>query len=130
VGGDTVGRIGPGLCVLIGVTHDDNLEGARRLAARLGHLRIFADETGRMSRSTIELGRPVLLVSQFTLYADTRGRRPSFGAAAPGPEAEPVFDEVGRAMVELGVRVETGRFGAYMEVALVADGPVTLLVEV
>jgi D-tyrosyl-tRNA(Tyr) deacylase len=131
VGGDTVGRIGPGLCVLVGVTHDDDLDAAHRLAARLAHLRIFPDEAGRMNRSTIELGRPVLLISQFTLYADTaRGRRPSFGAAAPGAVAQPVIDEVGRAMVGLGVRVETGRFGADMEVALVNDGPVTLLVEI
>jgi D-aminoacyl-tRNA deacylase len=116
----------PGLCVLVGVTHDDTPAHARRLAEKVWHLRVLAGE-----RSAAEVGAPVLVVSQFTLYADTRkGRRPTWNAAAPGPVAEPLVDEVVAALRGLGAEVATGVFGAHMSLALVNDGPVTLLVEV
>jgi D-aminoacyl-tRNA deacylase len=122
-----VGRIErPGLCVLVGVTHDDTPAEARRLAEKLWHLRVLDGE-----RSAADQGAPVLVVSQFTLYADTRkGRRPTWNAAAPGPVAEPLVDEVVTALRGLGAEVATGRFGARMALALVNDGPVTLLLEV
>lgn len=127
VEGEVVGRIGePGLCVLVGATHDDTPEQARKLAGKVHELRILEDE-----RSAAETGAPLLVVSQFTLYADTRkGRRPSWGAAAPGEIAEPLVEEVCAELRRRGARVETGVFGAYMQVALVNDGPITLLVEV
>ncbi|WP_285496564.1 D-aminoacyl-tRNA deacylase [Actinomadura sp. NBRC 104425] len=121
-----VGAIdGPGLLALVGVTHDDTPERARKLAAKLWGLRILPDE-----RSCSDLGAPLLVVSQFTLYGDTRkGRRPSWIAAAPGPVAEPLVDEVVAELRALGAKVETGVFGADMKVSLVNDGPVTLIVE-
>ncbi|HEX6420591.1 MAG TPA: D-aminoacyl-tRNA deacylase [Acidimicrobiales bacterium] len=131
VEGATVGAIGPGLCVLVGVTHDDDAERARRLAGKLWHLRVFDDEDGVMNRSVAAAGGEVLVVSQFTLYGDTsRGRRPSWVAAARPERAEPLVAAVVEGLRGLGARVETGRFGAEMLVALVNDGPVTLLVEV
>ena len=131
VHGATVGAIGRGLCVLVGVTHDDDEAGARRLAAKLWNLRIFDDEAGVMNRSLAEAGGQALVVSQFTLYGDTsRGRRPSWIAAARPEQAEPLVDAVVGALRGLGAQVETGRFGAEMLVALVNDGPVTLVVEV
>jgi D-aminoacyl-tRNA deacylase len=127
---EPVGQIGAGLCVLVGVTHGDEPAQARRLAERLWHLRVFPDEEGRMNCSAAELSLPILVVSQFSLYADTsRGRRPSFAAAAPGEQAEPLVDEVVAALRTLGAAVETGRFGAHMEVALVNDGPLTFTLE-
>lgn len=121
-----VGRLdGPGLVALLGVTHDDTVEDARRLAAKITRLRIMADE-----QSVDEIGGGVLAVSQFTLYADTRkGRRPSWGAAAPGPVAEPLYEAFCAAVQEHGVPVERGVFGADMQVELVNDGPVTILLE-
>jgi D-aminoacyl-tRNA deacylase len=128
VGGDVVGAIDePGLAVLVGVTHDDTPALARRLAAKLWGLRVF---DGEPERSCSELGAPLLVISQFTLYGDTRkGRRPSWIAAAPGPVAEPIVAEVVAELRRLGARVETGVFGADMKVSLVGDGPVTLILE-
>jgi len=129
VDGAVVGSIGDGtgqgLCVLVGVTHDDTEQTAARLAAKIHELRILDDE-----RSAAEAGAPLLVVSQFTLYGDTRkGRRPTWNAAAPRPVAEPLVDHVVAALRERGAHVETGVFGADMQLALVNDGPVTLLVE-
>jgi len=127
VDGETVGRIdAPGLCVLVGVTHTDTVATARRLAEKLWTLRILDGE-----RSCADLAAPLLLVSQFTLYGDARkGRRPSWTAAAPGPIAEPLFDEVVAGLRELGASVATGVFGAEMKVHLVNDGPFTVLLEI
>lgn len=129
-GGEVVGKIGPGLCVLVGVSVDDTALSADRLAAKIWQLRLFADEGGNMDRSAAELGLPVLVVSQFTLYADTsRGRRPSFARAAPPDMAAPLVDRVVAQLRAGGADVATGRFGALMQVALVNDGPVTVMVE-
>jgi D-tyrosyl-tRNA(Tyr) deacylase len=127
VGGETVGAIErPGLVALVGVTHDDGPEQVAAMARKISELRILRDE-----RSVLDEGAPVLVVSQFTLYADTKkGRRPSWNGAAPGDVAEPVVDAVVAALRERGVEVATGRFGAMMEVSLVNDGPVTLVVDV
>ncbi len=126
VDGEVVGAIErPGLLVLVGVTHEDGPEQVATLARKISDLRILHDE-----RSVLDEGAPVLVVSQFTLYADTRkGRRPSWNNAAPGPVAEPLVEAVVDALRERGVEVATGRFGAMMQVALVNDGPVTLVVE-
>ena len=125
-----VGRIGPGLLVLLGVTHDDDAALARRMADKLWHLRVFGDAQGTMNRSCAEVGGELLVVSQFTLYADTRkGRRPSFVAAARPEQAEPLVDAVVAALRSLGATVATGTFRADMQVALVNDGPVTLSIE-
>ena len=131
VAGEVVGAIeSPGLCVLIGVTHSDSVATAKALANRLWNLRVLADEDGRMNRSAAELGAPLLVISQFTLYGDTsKGRRPSFMAAAPGPVAEPLVNGVVAELRELGAAVACGRFGAEMLVELVNDGPVTILLE-
>ncbi|MCR3740148.1 D-tyrosyl-tRNA(Tyr) deacylase [Actinomadura glauciflava] len=127
VDGRVVGAIeGPGLLVLVGVTHDDGAESARRLASKLWGLRILDGE-----KSCSDVNAPLLVVSQFTLYGDARkGRRPSWTAAAPGPVAEPLVDAVVRELRELGAKVETGEFGADMKVALVNDGPITLILDV
>jgi D-tyrosyl-tRNA(Tyr) deacylase len=127
VDGRVVGAIGgPGLLVLVGVTHDDDAEKARRLASKLWGLRILEGE-----KSCSDVNAPLLVVSQFTLYGDARkGRRPSWTAAAPGPVAEPLVDAVVRELRELGAMVETGEFGADMKVALVNDGPITLVLDV
>ena len=127
VDGEVVGRLDrPGLCVLVGVTHDDRPQTAERLGAKVHDLRILDGE-----RSAAETGAPLLVVSQFTLYGDTRkGRRPTWNAAAPGPVAEPLVDHVVATLRARGAQVETGVFGADMQVALVNDGPVTLIVEV
>jgi D-aminoacyl-tRNA deacylase len=126
VAGQVVGAIDrPGLAVLVGVTHTDSAEQAQALARKVADLRILRGE-----RSALDDGAPVLVVSQFTLYADTRkGRRPSWSAAAPGPVAEPLVEAFAAALRELGLEVATGRFGADMAVSLVNDGPVTLLLE-
>lgn len=115
----------PGLVVLVGVTHDDGPAQVETVARKIAELRIMADE-----RSALDLGAPVLVVSQFTLYADTRkGRRPSWNGAAPGPVAEPLVVAVVEALRARGLRVVTGVFGAMMRVELVNDGPVTILLE-
>jgi D-tyrosyl-tRNA(Tyr) deacylase len=127
VDGETVGEIDrPGLAVLIGVTHTDGVDQAEQLARKLINLRILRDE-----RSALDEHAPVLVISQFTLYADTaKGRRPSWSAAAPGPVAEPLVEAVADAVRAEGLAVATGRFGADMAVELVNDGPVTLVLEV
>jgi D-tyrosyl-tRNA(Tyr) deacylase len=126
-----VGEIGPGLCVLVGVTHDDGAAQATRLAEKIWRLRVFDDPDGVMNLSVAEVGGAVLVVSQFTLYGDVRkGRRPSWTEAARPEEAEPVCDALVAALRELGATVATGVFGADMRVELVNDGPVTLMVEV
>lgn len=131
VGDELVGEIGPGLCVLLGVTHADDVATGRTMAAKLWALRIFDDDQGVMNHPVSAIGGAVLVVSQFTLYGDTsRGRRPSWAAAAPAAEAAPLVDEVVAELDRLGATVATGRFGARMGVELVNDGPVTLLVEV
>lgn len=121
-----VGEIeGPGLMVLVGVTHGDDLQKARRMAAKLWGLRILEDE-----KSCSDVNAPLLVVSQFTLYGDARkGRRPTWTAAAPGPVAEPLVEAVVNELRALGAKVETGIFGADMEVALVNDGPITVILE-
>jgi D-tyrosyl-tRNA(Tyr) deacylase len=130
VGGEVIGRIGPGLCVLVGVTHDDTPAAADRMAGRLWNLRIFPDDDDRINCSAAELGLPVLVVSQFSLYADTsRGRRPSFVAAARPEQAEPLIDRLVAGLRQLGAEVATGRFRADMAVALVNDGPLTVTVD-
>ena len=130
VDGTVVGAIGPGLCVLVGVARQDDQRGSARLAERLWNLRVFEDEHGKMNRSAAELGLELLVVSQFTLYADTtRGRRPSFVEAAPGEQAAPVVEAVVASLRSLGARVATGRFGAPMELSIVNSGPVTVIVE-
>jgi D-tyrosyl-tRNA(Tyr) deacylase len=132
VEGETVGELAtPGLCVFVGVTHADTSAAAARLAGRLWHLRILRDDEGRMNRSAADTGAPFLVVSQFTLYGDaTRGRRPSFVDAAPGPVAEPLVEHVVDELRALGATVATGRFGAEMLVEIANDGPVTLVVDV
>lgn len=131
VTGELVGSIGLGLCVLVGVTHGDGPVQATTMARKLAELRVFPDDEGRMNRSVADVGGGLLVISQFTLYGDTRkGRRPSFVAAAPGYEAEPLVDAVVEALRGRGLDTATGRFGADMAVELVNDGPVTLLLEV
>jgi D-aminoacyl-tRNA deacylase len=130
VAGEVVGTIGPGLCVLVGVTHTDDDEAADRLADKLWNLRIFEDEAGRANRSAADLGREVLVVSQFTLYADaSRGRRPSFAAAAPPEQAGPLVDRVASALTARGARVAKGRFREQMSLSLTNDGPFTILLD-
>lgn len=135
VGGEIVGAFdGPGLVVLVGVTHDDDVATAHRLAAKVHDLRLFepAGPGGRGGeRSASELDAPLLVISQFTLYGDVRkGRRPTWTAAAPGPVAEPLVDEVVAELRRRGARVATGRFGQDMRVSLVNDGPFTVLLEI
>jgi D-aminoacyl-tRNA deacylase len=126
VDGEIVGAINkPGLVVLVGATHEDTPAQAEKLAAKVWGLRILDGE-----QSCADIGAPLLVVSQFTLYADTRkGRRPSWSLAAPGDVAEPLVDHFCTSLRELGASVETGRFGAHMDVSLVNDGPVTLILE-
>lgn len=125
VAGETVGKIGAGLVVLLGVTHDDTADAADRLAAKIWNLRIMRDE-----KSAAELGAGILVVSQFTLYGDARkGRRPTWTAAAPGPVAEPLYDRFCDALRTLGAIVAEGVFGADMEITLTNDGPTTLILE-
>jgi D-aminoacyl-tRNA deacylase len=130
VDGSLIGSIGPGLCVLLGVTHDDGEADVSVLAAKLAGLRIFPDDDGLMNRSVVDVVGGVLVVSQFTLYGETaRGRRPSFTKAAPPEVAAPLIDSFVRHLRSAGLEVATGRFGASMEVDLVNQGPVTILLE-
>ena len=142
VAGEVIGRFtGPGLVVLVGVTHDDDEAGAVKLADKVYGLRIFDAAAlrdtdhclapGSREVSASDLGLPVLVISQFTLYGSTRkGRRPTWEAAAPGPVAEPLVERVAERFRELGATVATGRFGAEMAVSLTNDGPMTVLVDV
>lgn len=130
VEGEVVGAIEAGLCVLVGVTHDDTEAAAVKLADKLWKLRIFEDSDGKMNRSVADVGGHVLLVSQFTLYGDARrGNRPSFMAAARPEQAEPLIERVGAELISRGAFVATGRFRAEMSVDLVNDGPVTILLD-
>ncbi|MBI2708898.1 MAG: D-tyrosyl-tRNA(Tyr) deacylase [Actinobacteria bacterium] len=132
VGGEEVGAIGPGpgLAVLVGVTHDDTPAAAQRMAAKLWGLRILADDDGAMNLSCADRAAPLLVVSQFTLLGDaSRGRRPSWIAAARPEVAEPLVGAVVERLRDLGATVATGRFRAHMQVELVNDGPVTLVVD-
>ena len=124
------GSIGGGLVVLLGIAADDDAPAARRLAEKIARLRIFPDEDGRFDRSLLDVGGEALVVSQFTLIADTaKGNRPSFSDAARPETAEPLYDAFCAELRALGVPVETGIFGASMQVELVNDGPVTIVLE-
>ena len=130
VDGTVVGEIGPGLLVLLGVAKTDTPGDSAFLADKIAGLRIFADEAGKMNRSVVETGGALLVVSQFTLYGDTRkGRRPGFDAAAPAEQARALYEHFVDAARRHGIRVETGVFQAHMAVSLTNDGPVTLIVE-
>ncbi|HEY7017126.1 MAG TPA: D-aminoacyl-tRNA deacylase [Gaiellaceae bacterium] len=127
VGDELVGEIGPGLCVLLGVARSDGPDEAARLAGKVARLRVFEDDGGRFDRSLLDVGGEALVVSQFTLLGDTaKGNRPSFTDAAAPEHAEPLYEAFCAELRALGVRVETGRFGARMAVELVNDGPVTI----
>ncbi|MCU1485671.1 MAG: putative D-tyrosyl-tRNA(Tyr) deacylase [Actinomycetia bacterium] len=131
VEGEVVGEIGPGLCVLVGVTHGDDEATAAKLADKLWNLRVLDDEAGVMNRSLADAGGGILVVSQFTLYGDTsRGRRPSWIDAARPEQAEPLVDAVVARLRALGAEVATGRFRTEMLVELENDGPVTLVIDV
>jgi D-tyrosyl-tRNA(Tyr) deacylase len=126
VAGEVVGEIGPGLCILLGIARGD--AETERLAGKIARLRIFPDDEGRFDRSLLDTGGEALVVSQFTLLADTeKGNRPSFTAAAPPEDAEPLYEQFCADLVALGIRVERGVFGASMAVELVNDGPVTIV---
>jgi D-tyrosyl-tRNA(Tyr) deacylase len=128
VAGDIVGEIGAGLCVLLGVARGDSEADAERLGAKIARLRIFADEDGRFDRSLLDIGGSALVVSQFTLLADTaKGNRPSFTGAAPPEEAEALYERFCQGLRDLGIPVQQGVFGASMAVELVNDGPVTIV---
>jgi D-aminoacyl-tRNA deacylase len=131
VRGEVVGEIGAGLCVLLGVAVGDDDAGAVRLAAKIARLRVFDDDEGRFDRSLLDVGGEALVVSQFTLLAGTaKGTRPDFSQAAPPEVAEPLYEVFCEALRALGVPVRTGVFGARMAVALVNEGPVTIVVDV
>jgi D-tyrosyl-tRNA(Tyr) deacylase len=130
VSGSTAGAIGAGLCVLLGVARDDTTDEADRLAAKVARLRIFENEDGRFDRSLLDSGGAALVVSQFTLIADTaKGNRPSFSGAAPPEQAEPLYEVFCAALRDLGIEVETGVFGARTAVELTNDGPVTIVLD-
>jgi D-tyrosyl-tRNA(Tyr) deacylase len=129
-GDEVVGEIGPGLCVLLGVARDDDEAGAERLAGRVARLRIFENDEGKFDRSVLDTGGAVLVVSNFTLTADTaKGNRPSFSETAPPDRAEPLYHSFCAVLRELGIPVETGVFGARMRLELANDGPVTVLLD-
>ncbi len=131
VRGETVGASGPGLCVLLGVAAGDEVSDAERLAEKVARLRIFENEAGKFDLSLLDVGGEALVVSQFTLIADTRqrGTRPDFSRAAPREQAEPLYEAFCEAVAAFGVRVETGIFGERMQLELVNDGPVTIVLE-
>jgi D-tyrosyl-tRNA(Tyr) deacylase len=131
VAGETVGAVGPGLVILLGVERNDGEEAAARLAGKVARLRVFEDDASRFDRSLLDVHGEVLVVSQFTLIADTRkGNRPSFGHAAPPEEAAPLVERFCDELRGLGVPVQTGVFGARMQLSLVNDGPVTIILDV
>ena len=128
VDGEVRGEIGAGLCVLLGVAGTDDTGLAERVAGKVARLRIFENDEGKFDRSLLDVGGAALVVSQFTLIAETdKGNRPSFSGAALAQEAEPLYDSFCAALGALGIRVATGVFGARMQVALVNDGPVTII---
>ena len=130
VDGELVGQIGPGLCVFVGITHDDSDAEMKRMAERLVKLRIFSDADDKMNLSVTDVGGDLLLVSQFTLYGDAaKGNRPSFIKAAPPEQALPLFTTFMENVASSGLTVATGRFGADMKVMIASDGPVTLILE-
>jgi len=130
VDGEVVGRIGQGLMLLVGITHEDTEQDAKYLADKVSGLRIFEDEAGKMNLSVLETGGQILSVSQFTLYGDCRkGKRPNFMAAAKPEQAEPLYEKFNELLRAQGLHVETGVFGAMMDVQLVNWGPVTLIVD-
>ncbi|RDU35085.1 D-tyrosyl-tRNA(Tyr) deacylase [Neobacillus piezotolerans] len=130
VGGETVGEIAKGLVVLLGVTHDDTEKDAAFLADKIANLRIYEDESGKMNLSLLDVGGDILSVSQFTLYGDCRkGRRPNYMAAAKPDYANTLYEVFNSLLREKGIKVETGRFGAMMDVSLINDGPVTLIID-
>jgi D-tyrosyl-tRNA(Tyr) deacylase len=133
VGGDVVAEIGPGLCVLLGIARGDEGSAADRLASKVAQLRIFENDEGRFDRSLVDVHGEALVVSQFTLIADSKrpkGNRPDFSQAAPREQAEPLYEAFCEALAGLGVDVATGRFGARMELELVNEGPVTIVLDV
>jgi D-aminoacyl-tRNA deacylase len=130
VDGRVVGEIGPGLCILLGVARDDGEDAVVRLAGKVARLRVFPDEAGKFDRSVLDADGGALVVSQFTLLADTaRGNRPSFSGAAPPEDAEPLYERFCAELQALGVTVARGIFGAKMAVELVNDGPVTVVID-
>jgi len=130
VDGQSVGRIGAGLCILLGVGKGDNSDTAAALAEKVKNLRIFDDEFGKMNRSVVDCGGAILVVSQFTLYADCgKGNRPSFTDAAPPGLAQELYQEFANRLRAAGLNVATGQFQAHMKVTLINDGPVTLVLE-
>lgn len=130
VEGETVGRIGRGLLVLLGVGQNDTEDDARQIAGKIANMRIFSDQNGKFNLDLQAVDGAILLVSQFTLYADTRkGRRPSFIGAAQPEKAEALVMNCAERLRQAGIQVETGRFGAHMEVSLLNDGPVTILLD-
>ncbi len=130
IDGQVVGEIGLGVVLLVGVTHSDTEKEAAYLANKIANLRIFNDENGKMNLSLLDVGGAALVISQFTLYADVRkGRRPAFVDAAPPSIARPLIDRFAEMLQEQGVPVQTGEFGAHMEVSLCNDGPVTIWLE-
>ena len=130
VDGEIVGEIGPGLCLLLGVAREDDAAAAERLAGRIARLRIFENDEGKFDRSVLDTGGAVLVVSNFTLIADTaKGNRPSFSEAAPPDQAGLLYESFCATLRELGVPVETGAFGARMRVEIVNNGPVTILLD-
>jgi D-tyrosyl-tRNA(Tyr) deacylase len=130
VGEEVAGEVGPGLCVLLGVAREDGPDAAARLAEKVARLRIFENEEGRFDRSLLDTGGEALVVSQFTLIADTaKGNRPDFSQAAQREQAEPIYEAFCESLRALGVRVATGLFGARMAVEIINDGPVTIVLE-
>ena len=131
VDGETVGRIGAGLVVLVGISPTDSANDVAALSAKLATLRIFRDEYGKMNRSVVDIAGEILVISQFTLLADVRkGRRPSLAGAGDPELAEPLVGELADRLRNTGVPVRTGTFGAEMQVALINDGPVTIVIDV
>lgn len=130
VGGETVGQISKGFVLLVGITHSDGPSDVAFLAEKVANLRVFEDESGKMNLSVLDVGGEILSVSQFTLYGDCRkGRRPNFMEAARPEQAELLYEAFNKSLQAKGINVETGRFGAMMDVSLVNDGPVTLILE-
>lgn len=130
VDGETIGAIDRGLVLLVGITHEDTETDAKWMAEKIAGLRIFEDENGKMNGSVLDAGGSILSVSQFTLYGDCKkGKRPNFMAAARPEQAEPLYEAFNAMLRGIGLTVATGRFGAMMDVALVNDGPVTLIID-